>query len=185
MLFLLSGNILGRYHSKSITRVRGLLLAVPATGLLWLAGFLAITGTPPFGLFLSKFTILKAAFDGGHLWIAIVLLVFLAVIFIGMTTAFLAMAQGEPEKTADKVAPGSEVPGLPSHSLPDQEQNSPPLHSVLRRGNLRPDIATGEGWWQIAPPAVLGFLVLCLGLTMPAKLSGVLHQIAATLGGAP
>jgi hydrogenase-4 component F len=31
--------------------VRGLLVAAPATGLLWLAGFLAITGTPPFGLF--------------------------------------------------------------------------------------------------------------------------------------
>jgi hydrogenase-4 component F len=145
-LFLLSGNILARYHSKSIARVRGLLLAAPATGLLWLAGFLAITGTPPFGLFLSKFTILKAAFDGGHIWIAIVLLGFLAVIFIGMTTAFLAMAQGEPEK-------------------------------AINRGEDR--------WWQIMPPAVLGFLVLCLGLTIPARLSGVLHQIASTLGGTP
>ncbi len=146
MLFLLSGNILTRYQSKNIAKVRGLLLAAPATGLLWLAGFLAITGTPPFGLFLSKFTILKAAFDGGHSWIAIVLLGFLAIIFIGMTTAFLAMAQGEPDKTANQ----------------------------------------GEDrWWQIMPPAVLGFLVLCLGLTIPAKLSGVLHQIALTLGGAP
>jgi hydrogenase-4 component F len=152
MLFLLSGNILGRYHSKSIARVRGLLSAAPATGLLWLAGFLAITGTPPFGLFLSKFTILKAAFDGGHLWIAIVLLVFLAVIFIGMATAFLAMAQGEPGKSED--------------------------------GSATPPQAADEGWWQIAPPAVLGFLVLCLGLTIPAKLSSVLHQIASSLGGA-
>ncbi|HTQ50577.1 MAG TPA: proton-conducting transporter membrane subunit [Candidatus Acidoferrales bacterium] len=146
MLFLLSGNVLARYQSKSISKVRGLLLAAPATGLLWLAGFLAITGTPPFGLFLSKFTILKAAFDGGHFCIALVLLGFLAVIFIGMTTAFLAMAQGEPEKT----------------------------------------IARGEDcWWQIVPPAVLGFLVLCLGLTIPAKLGSLLHQVASTLGGTP
>ncbi len=145
MMFLLSGNILTRYHSKNIAKVRGVLMAAPATGLLWLAGFLAITGTPPFGLFLSKFTILKAAFDGGQLWIAIVMLGFLAIIFIGMTTAFLAMAQGEPEKT-------------------------------VIRGEDR--------WWQIAPPAVLGFLVLCLGLTIPAKLGDVLHQIASMLGGA-
>ena len=96
MLFLLSGNILARYQTKNISQVRGLLRAAPATGLLWVAGFLAITGTPPFGLFLSKFTILKAAFDGGHVWIGVMLLAFLAVIFIGMTTAFLAMAQGEP-----------------------------------------------------------------------------------------
>jgi hydrogenase-4 component F len=151
MLFLLSGNILARYQSKNIARVRGLLLAAPATGLLWLAGFLAITGTPPFGLFLSKFTILKAAFDGGYLWIAIVLLVFLGIIFIGMTTAFLSMAQGEPGKS-EAVSP------LPSQTA-------------------------GEVWWQIAPPAVLGFLVLYLGLMVPAKLSAVLHQIAWSLGG--
>jgi len=185
MLFLLSGNILGRYHSKSIARVRGLLLAAPATGLLWLAGFLAITGTPPFGLFLSKFTILKAAFDGGHLWIAIMLLVFLAVIFIGLTTAFLAMAQGEPEKNTGTGSSTPETSGLPSRSPQVEGFNGPPAHSVLRRGSLRPAFAADEGWWQIAPPAVLGFLVLCLGLTMPAKLSGVLHQIASTLGGAP
>jgi hydrogenase-4 component F len=146
MLFLLSGNILTRYQSKSIARVRGLLIALPATGLLWMAGFLAITGMPPFGLFLSKFTILKAAFDGGRLWIAIVLLGFLAIIFIGMTTAFLAMAQGEPEK------------------------------NVTDRSR--------ERWWQIAPPAVLGLLVLWLGLAVPERLMNVLHQIASTLGGA-
>ncbi len=98
MLFLLSGNILTRYRSKSISQVRGLLAAAPATGVLWMIGFLAITGTPPFGLFLSKFTILKAAFDGGHFWLAAIFLAFLAIIFIGMTTAFLGMAQGEPQK---------------------------------------------------------------------------------------
>ena len=184
MLFLLSGNILGRYHSKNISRVRGLLLAAPATGLLWLAGFLAITGTPPFGLFLSKFTILKAAFDGGHLWIAIVLLIFLAVIFIGMTTAFLAMAQGEPEKIADTESPVSATSGWPSRSPRDLEVGSPPRPSGLRHGSFHPRAAADEGWWQIVPPAVLGFLVLCLGLTLPSKLSGVLHQIVLTLGGA-
>ena len=147
MLFLLSGNILGRYRSKNIARVRGLLMAAPATGLLWMAGFLAITGMPPFGLFLSKFTILKASFDNGHLWIAIVLLVFLAVIFIGMTTAFLAMSQGDAKEVVD-----------------------------ARR-------VSGEGWWQIAPPAVLGLLVLILGLTVPDTLTNVLHQITSTLGG--
>ncbi len=147
MLFLLSGNILGRYRSKNIACVRGLLMAAPATGLLWMAGFLAITGMPPFGLFLSKFTILKAAFDDGHLWIAVVLLAFLAVIFIGMTTAFLAMSQGDAKEVAD------------AHT------------------------AVGERWWQIAPPVVLGLLVLGLGLMVPNTLANVLHQITSTLGG--
>ena len=97
MLFLLAGNILARYQTKNILQVRGLLRAAPVTGVLWLAGFLAITGTPPFGPFMSKFTILKTALDGGHVWITVIFLAMLGVIFIGMATAFLGMAQGEPE----------------------------------------------------------------------------------------
>ena len=38
------------------------------TGVLWLAGFLAIAGSPPFGPFLSEFTILKGAIDAGRPW---------------------------------------------------------------------------------------------------------------------
>ena len=146
MLFLLSGNIITRYQTKNIAHVRGLLKIAPATGLLWIAGFLAITGMPPFGLFLSKFVILKAAFDSGHAWIAIMVLGFLAVIFIGMTTVFFTMAQGEPQKQMPR---------------------------------------NRDRWWQIAPPAVLGLLVLWLGLAVPETLNSVLRQIAATLGGTP
>ena len=148
MLFLLSGNILARYRTKTIAQVKGLLGTAPATGLLWIAGFLAITGTPPFGTFTSKLLIVKAAFDTGQTsdrWVGVVFLALLAVIFIGMTTAFLGMAQGKPEKTA---------------------------------GSGRDRV------WQIAPPVVLGGLLLWLGLAVPAPLDKVLHEIARTLGGA-
>ena len=104
MLFLLAGNILGRYQTKNISQVRGILSVAPVTGALWIAGFFAITGTPPFGPFLSKFTIVKAALDGGHVWITTFFLASLGVIFIGMTTAFLGMAQGTPEKPSSKAA---------------------------------------------------------------------------------
>jgi hydrogenase-4 component F len=107
MLFLVSGNILARYQTKTIAQVRGLLTVAPATGLLWLAGFLALTGTPPFGIFLSKFTILKAAFDSGHGCIGAVAIGLLVVIFVGMTTVFLGMAHGEPAKP--QVAPPREL----------------------------------------------------------------------------
>jgi len=56
--------------------VRGLLRVLPASGALWLAGVFAITGTPPFGPFLSEFTILKAALDQGHVVVAVLYLVF-------------------------------------------------------------------------------------------------------------
>jgi hydrogenase-4 component F len=63
-------------------------------------GFLAITGSPPFGPFLSEFTILKAAVDGGSGIAAIAYLFPLAIIFIGMMTAALRMTQGLPSGNA-------------------------------------------------------------------------------------
>jgi hydrogenase-4 component F len=96
MLFLAAGNIVGIYGTKSIGRVRGILRRAPRTGLLWMAGFLAIAGMPPFGPFLSEFTILKAAFDQGRPWIGVSCLVLLSLAFIGLITAVLAMVLGEP-----------------------------------------------------------------------------------------
>jgi hydrogenase-4 component F len=94
MLFLVAGNILGAYGTKSTANVRGVLRVLPVSGVLWVAGLLAITGSPPFGPFLSEFVILKAALDAGRTGVAVTYLALLAVIFIGMSTIMLRMAQG-------------------------------------------------------------------------------------------
>ncbi|MBO4318665.1 MAG: NADH dehydrogenase FAD-containing subunit [Mailhella sp.] len=96
MLFLTAGNILTRYHSLSIYDVSGLRMAMPISGALWTGGFLAIVGSPPFGLFVSEFTILKGIFSNGSTVTAILYLMALAVIFIGMSVPVLRMAQGTP-----------------------------------------------------------------------------------------
>jgi hydrogenase-4 component F len=70
---------------------------LPASGALLVLGLFAVTGSPPFGLFLSEFTILRAAFGAGHPWIAVTMLLFLAIIFVGMAVLILEMALGEPE----------------------------------------------------------------------------------------
>ena len=44
---------------------------------------LAVTGAPPFSLFLSEFTILRAGFGGGHFVLAILFITFLVAIFSG------------------------------------------------------------------------------------------------------
>jgi hydrogenase-4 component F len=109
MLFLLAGNILAVYHSKSSHDVRGVCRLLPATGALWVAGFLAITGAPPFGLFMSEFTILKSALDSGRTWIAVAYLALLAVIFVGMATPILRMAQGKPTPSVQAAAGGESL----------------------------------------------------------------------------
>ena len=67
---------------------------MPATGLLWLAGLFAITGSPPFGTFASEFTMLREAFAQGKTALAIAALAALAVAFAGMSKAFLGMSLG-------------------------------------------------------------------------------------------
>ncbi len=96
MLFLTAGNIHSRFHTKDSARITGLGRLMPFTGTLWLAGFLAITGSPPFGTFISEFTVLRAA-AGNRAWLALALyLLFLAAAFIGMATVFLRMYFGQP-----------------------------------------------------------------------------------------
>ncbi|MBQ8664601.1 MAG: NADH dehydrogenase FAD-containing subunit [Mailhella sp.] len=98
MLFLVAGNILTRYHTLSSYDVRGLRQDMPLSGALWTAGFLAIVGSPPFGLFVSEFTILKGIFASGHLFMALGYLTALAVIFVGMSIPVLRMVQGTPPR---------------------------------------------------------------------------------------
>lgn len=95
MLFMAAGNILAVYKTKNTQSVSGIMTVLPATGVLWMAGFLAITGIPPFGIFMSEFTILKSMFEQGKAGIAAAFLIILALIFIGMANAFINMSYGK------------------------------------------------------------------------------------------
>jgi hydrogenase-4 component F len=100
-LFLVSGNILHSYRTKNVARIAGLHRVLPLSAFIWVVGFLAVAGSPPFGLFLSEFTILKAGLDH-RMWVTAGLyLTFLAMIFIGMASSVLGMVQGPaPAKLA-------------------------------------------------------------------------------------
>ncbi|HET6204435.1 MAG TPA: proton-conducting transporter membrane subunit [Planctomycetota bacterium] len=96
LLFFAAGNVVLSYRTRSIDAVRGVLRRLPASGVLLLAGFLAITGLPPFGVFLSELTILNAAFAQGRGVVALLLLAFLSIVFIGMAKGILGLVQGAP-----------------------------------------------------------------------------------------
>jgi hydrogenase-4 component F len=98
VMFLAAANIHRAYGSKSIDDVSGALRRVPASGALFLAGFFAVTGSPPFGPFLSEFTILRGAFQQGRYGVATAFLVLLFVVFVGMGGTVLAVVQGKPRE---------------------------------------------------------------------------------------
>jgi len=155
MLFLAAGNIIAVYRSKSTREIRGVFSVLPMTGVLWVGGFLAITGSPPFGLFVSELLILKAALDQGRWGVAIAYLALLSVIFIGMAAIFCRMAQGH--------ASGLPAAGATPRGFKTTLFNEP-LLSVL-------------------PPLALGVLTLVLGLYIPEGLHRILELAAAAVGG--
>ena len=96
VLFLSAGNIHRAYGSKLTDHVHGAIVRVPLSATLFLAGFLAVTGSPPFGPFLSEFTIVNAALGSGQYLAGGLFLLLLGIVFIGMGATVLAVVQGNP-----------------------------------------------------------------------------------------
>lgn len=95
VLFLSAGNIHRAYDSKLTDDVRGALQRVPFSGALFLVGFLAITGSPPFGPFVSEFTIVNAALESGHFVAGGLFLLLVGVAFLGIGSTVLMVVQGK------------------------------------------------------------------------------------------
>ena len=83
LMFFASGQVLLKYETKDISRISGVIKLMPTTGSLLLLGGLALTGSPPFSVFISEFSILSAGFKNGYAVAAIVMLVLIALIFVG------------------------------------------------------------------------------------------------------
>jgi hydrogenase-4 component F len=91
LMFFGAGNVMRSYGSKEIHSIHDVWARFPIQGGLWLAGAVAITGAPPFGLFLSELVILRAGFERGYGWAVYVMVVLLIIIFIGFLNHFRAM----------------------------------------------------------------------------------------------
>jgi hydrogenase-4 component F len=102
MLFLISGRILHRYHSTEIANVSGLFKVMPLTGGLFCVGILAIVGLPPFGIFISEFSLIRAGFAAGQPWLMGAVLVLLAIAFVVLLRMLHQMLYGSPADSIEK-----------------------------------------------------------------------------------
>jgi hydrogenase-4 component F len=173
VLFLSSGNIHRAYGSKVTPEVRGAMRRVPLSGALFLAGFLAITGSPPFGPFVSEFTIVSAAIGAGQYLAGGLFLLFLGIVFVGMGATVLAVVQGPaPEVRGQKSEVRGQRAGGGRHLLTSDLR---PL--ISGETDFRDSVATG------APVLLFLALVLLLGLYIPAPLETLLRDAAALVEG--
>ncbi len=93
--FFAAGNLLLKYSSSKINNVKGALKVLPVTSVLFIAGFLVVTGLPPFGIFLTKMLILSAGIKIYPV-AAITALIFMTLVFIGFLKHVSAMFFGAP-----------------------------------------------------------------------------------------
>ena len=85
--------------------IRGIIRTTPITGTILAIGVFAITGTPPFNIFVSEFLVLAAGFSSGNLFtiiFACILIVCITLIFVGFIYNMYRMIFGAPASDVPK-----------------------------------------------------------------------------------
>jgi hydrogenase-4 component F len=101
LMFFASGKIQAHYGSTRIENVNGVLSSMPVLGMLAFIGAFSLAGTPPFNIFISEFTVLKAGVDKG-LWLVVGLfLLFAVIVFYGVIAGFGKMLFSGPGKKGE------------------------------------------------------------------------------------
>ena len=91
-----AANIHRAYGSKFTDDLQGVLRRLPFSGAMFVAGFFAITGAPPFAPFVSEFQMLTAAFQEQRYVPAGLFLFFLMFVFVGFGWTVLTISFGTP-----------------------------------------------------------------------------------------
>ncbi len=113
LMFFGAGNMMRGYGSKEIRTIRDVGRYFPVQAWLWIAGAVAITGAPPFGLFLSELVVLRGGFEQSFDWAVYLMGLLLIVIFIGFLNHFRLMyfeAPSGPDAEGAAAAPRRSSP---------------------------------------------------------------------------
>lgn len=97
LMFFTAGNLSLKFHSKDMEHIKGAIQLMPISGIVLLVGGLALAGSPPFSIFLSEFYILRGGFEGNHWFATALFVLFLVIVFGGLSHHLLQMALGEIE----------------------------------------------------------------------------------------
>ncbi len=114
MAFYGAGSILRKLKTREIGKVKGLLHIAPATGLLFLAAALALSGLPPFGVFRSEFLILAGGSSraGGWFVPAALLIALVNLAFLGVFRYTNGMVLGAPPASVRRGEPSRWMMGV-------------------------------------------------------------------------
>jgi hydrogenase-4 component F len=154
--FFAAGAALMATGTREIAVVRGLIRKSPVAGAALVFGGLAIAGAPPFAVFLSEFSILKAGLMQKHYVATGLLAIFIVIAFFGIMLHINRMVFGAPENKNNGTPE-------PNHSVPEP-------------------VATFHLPFSCRLALILAAVpVLVLGFYIPQPLQDLLTQTAAAL----
>jgi hydrogenase-4 component F len=156
LLFFVTGEIVQRYGNRRISAIRGALRAAPLAGWALLIGILAITGAPPFGIFVSELALIGAGFGGDWPAIAAVsaVVLLLGAIFAGLLMHTLRIAYGTP----------------------------PPLQTSAHDGHTPVRLDWRGQTTMLIALAPLAIVMVWFGVHVPAGVERLLDDVAVGLG---
>lgn len=104
LLFCLSGNLLMQYDTRDLTRIKGVLRAAPVTGTLLIIGLFAVSGFPPFALFISEIAMFMAGFEAGLVWLLVIIALALTVVMaaFSLVATRSILPSGDDEHLKDR-----------------------------------------------------------------------------------
>lgn len=102
LIFLAAGNLYQTFQTKKVENFQGVIHRLPVTGAFLILGLFIIAGFPPFGIFYSELLILKQAIAAQRYMIVFFYLLFLSVIFFGLSKIILDAVLGRPSEHVHK-----------------------------------------------------------------------------------
>jgi hydrogenase-4 component F len=104
-----AGTLAQQHSSSNFDRIgQGTFTRAPVASALFVLATVIITGSPPFGIFFSEITILRAGFSGSHPTATAVFLAALIVLFCGFAYQVGRIVLGPPRDPADRRKPKPE-----------------------------------------------------------------------------
>lgn len=121
VLFFAAGNIHQHYHTLDFRRIGGGVgRTLPVTAVVLCLAAVAVSGLPPFGLFVSEILIVTGGFTSQQAWVSVVLLAALIGVFCGMLIKLsgLVLGPARAEHPRERMPVGHVVAmGLPLLAL--------------------------------------------------------------------
>jgi hydrogenase-4 component F len=95
LMFCGAGNVLIKYGTRDLDKVKGLMSLAPASGAILIAGSLALGGAPPFAPFVSEFTTVVAGVQAGYWWLMVISVLLLCVVLSSFGRLIAGSVLGE------------------------------------------------------------------------------------------